>query len=73
MRIFRHLGGRVLKKIMFVLLPQMSGRSQALNMYRDFIRHGKKFTNYNFKEYVLRRSREEFRENKAISDPSKVR
>lgn len=38
-----------------------------MSLYRGLIRHGKQFSNYNFKEYVLRRAREDFRLNRSAS------
>ena len=45
---------------------------QAINLYRNLLRYGKKFSNYNFREYALRRTREDFRLNRGVTDPSKI-
>ena len=45
---------------------------QAISLYRNLFRYGKKFSNYNFREYVLRRTREDFRVYRSVTDPSKV-
>ena len=42
-------------------------RGANLTLYRDLLRAARGFTNYNFRDYALRRVREEFREARAIS------
>ena len=46
-------------------------KAEVLSLYRGLIRHGSKFSNYNFKEYVLRRARTDFRQN-ASASPAEV-
>ncbi|KAJ3266808.1 hypothetical protein HDU77_010189 [Chytriomyces hyalinus] len=38
--------------------------SQTLSLYRSLLRSSRIFTNYNFRSYVYRRSRDAFRENR---------
>ncbi|KAG7867861.1 hypothetical protein KL918_002458 [Ogataea parapolymorpha] len=42
----------------------MASAQEILSLYRQFLRYSRKFENYNFREYFLRRSREEFRKLK---------
>ena len=42
----------------------------ARGLYRDLIRASKGFSNYNFREYTLRRVRESFREGVTLADSS---
>ncbi|KAA8497624.1 Tropinone reductase-like [Porphyridium purpureum] len=44
----------------------------VLRLYRELLKQGRGFADYNFREYSLRRVREEFRANKSISDPEVV-
>jgi len=50
----------------------MSGpaRVTVLNLYRQMLKASKSFNSYNFREYSLRRTREEFRTNKNVTDPA---
>mmetsp|Transcript_42143 Transcript_42143/g.89934 ORF Transcript_42143/g.89934 Transcript_42143/m.89934 type:complete len:81 (+) Transcript_42143:2-244(+) len=41
-------------------------------MYRGFVRAGRKFYDYNMREYVLRRTRERFSAAKGEKDSSKL-
>ncbi|CEP15276.1 hypothetical protein [Parasitella parasitica] len=45
---------------------------KVLSLYRDFIRHGSKFSSYNFRDYTLRRSRDAFRANMTETSPEKI-
>ena len=47
-------------------------RPEILSLYRQIIKNSKKFTNYNFREYFLRRSSLEFKRNMNLSDPSQI-
>ncbi len=47
-------------------------RKQTLQLYKQFLRHGKNYNNYNFREFVMRRAREEFRDNKSLTDPERI-
>ena len=47
-------------------------KSDVLHLYRNLLRNSKKFCNYNFREYFLRRTKEDFKFHKNESDPSKV-
>ncbi|KAI8389465.1 hypothetical protein BD560DRAFT_381731 [Blakeslea trispora] len=50
----------------------MATSQQVLSLYRNFIRHGKKFSAYNFRDYTLRRSRDAFRANMNETSPEKI-
>jgi len=45
---------------------------QALSLYRQLLRHSNRFANYSFREYGKRRTRDAFRENRNIEDPSRI-
>jgi hypothetical protein len=45
---------------------------QKLNLYRNLIREGRQLTNYNFREYALRRTRDGFRINQNLTDEAKI-
>ncbi|TQS39096.1 hypothetical protein Golomagni_00385 [Golovinomyces magnicellulatus] len=45
---------------------------QARAMYRQLLRHGEKFTSYNFREYAKRRTRDSFREYQNIQDSTMI-
>ena len=40
--------------------------------YRQLLRAGEGFQSYNFREYAKRRTRDAFRDNKAVEDPRQV-
>ncbi|KAJ9573695.1 hypothetical protein L9F63_008908 [Diploptera punctata] len=46
--------------------------SQALKLYKTLLRESQKFHSYNFRLYALRRIRDEFRENKSLTDSAKI-
>ncbi|CEI96528.1 hypothetical protein G6F70_007280 [Rhizopus microsporus] len=46
--------------------------NQVLSLYRQFLRHGKKFASYNFRDYTIRRSKDGFRANMNETDPEKI-
>ena len=46
----------------------MPSQAASVALYRDLLRASKGFTNYNFREYALRRVRETMRENASITD-----
>lgn len=41
-------------------------------LYKSLLREGKKFSNYNFRMYALRRVRDNFKENISESNPQKI-
>lgn len=47
-------------------------RSQALSLYRDLLRHGNKFSSYNFRAYAIRRSKDSFRAHQNETDPAVI-
>lgn len=47
-------------------------RPQVLKLYKQFVKNAKQFSDYNFREYFLRRTRSGFKENKSIQDPAKL-
>lgn len=47
-------------------------RSQTLSLYRDLLRHGNKFSNYNFRAYAVRRSKDAFRNHQNEADPTTI-
>ncbi|KAI9356921.1 hypothetical protein BD770DRAFT_389576 [Pilaira anomala] len=50
----------------------MSSNTKVLSLYRNFIRHGHKFSSYNFRDYTVRRSRDAFRANMNETSPDKI-
>jgi hypothetical protein len=46
--------------------------TRTLQLYRQLLRQSKTFSNYNIREYALRRVRVGFRENITEQDPAKV-
>jgi hypothetical protein len=40
--------------------------------YRQLLRQGNQFSAYNFREYAKRRTRDAFRENRAVDDPRRI-
>ncbi|CAF1180356.1 unnamed protein product [Adineta ricciae] len=49
-----------------------STRQSVLNLYRELLRECHKFSLYNYREYFLRRVREEFRQNRQMQDSAKI-
>jgi LYR motif-containing protein 4 len=45
---------------------------EVVTLYRTFLREGKKFPNYNIREYILRRSKEDFHLNAGQHDATTV-
>jgi len=50
----------------------MSSRAAVLRAYRGLLREGKGYNQYNYREYIQRRAKEEFRENRNIQDPKEI-
>jgi LYR motif-containing protein 4 len=50
----------------------MSNRSIVLKAYRESMRAAQGMTNYNFREYFIRRTRESFKERKTEMNSAKV-
>mmetsp|Transcript_16309 Transcript_16309/g.32623 ORF Transcript_16309/g.32623 Transcript_16309/m.32623 type:complete len:89 (-) Transcript_16309:174-440(-) len=46
--------------------------TEAVQLYRSLLRSSKLFSQYNFREYFLRRTREEFRAHRGESDAAKI-
>ncbi|GAA5807139.1 hypothetical protein MFLAVUS_000490 [Mucor flavus] len=46
--------------------------TKVLSLYRNFIRHGNKFSSYNFRDYTVRRSRDAFRANMTETSSEKI-
>lgn len=49
-----------------------SAAAEVKVLYRTFLRYGRTFPSYNIREYISRRAREGFRENKSLGSPSEV-
>ena len=47
-------------------------KREVLSLYKQLIREGSSFKQYNFREYAKRRIRDEFKENKNETDVDKV-
>ncbi len=45
---------------------------KSLSLYRSCLRESRKFTNYNFREYFIRRTRDAFKENQKLTDPTLI-
>ncbi|XP_076113182.1 LYR motif-containing protein 4-like isoform X1 [Mytilus galloprovincialis] len=51
----------------------MGSRSKALALYKQILQESKKFTSYNYRNYAIRKTRDEFRQNKEVTDPQKLK
>ena len=47
-------------------------RRAVLHIYRNLLKEGRKFQDYNFREYTLRRIRDSFKENKLETYKNKI-
>ncbi|XP_034243607.1 LYR motif-containing protein 4 [Thrips palmi] len=47
-------------------------RSEILTLYKSLLKEGRKFSNYNFRMYALRRVKDNFRENISETNPKKI-
>ncbi|ODV92659.1 hypothetical protein CANCADRAFT_22931 [Tortispora caseinolytica NRRL Y-17796] len=45
---------------------------EAAKLYRNILRYGKKFQDYNFRSYIVRRTRDGFREHQHETDSGKI-
>ncbi|XP_005092109.1 LYR motif-containing protein 4 [Aplysia californica] len=49
-----------------------STRTKVLSLYKELLKESKRVTDYNFRNYALRRTRDAFKENKAITDAGQI-
>jgi LYR motif-containing protein 4 len=49
-----------------------TSRTAILSLYRSLLRTGAQFSQYNFREYARRRTRDAFREHKNETDPQRL-
>jgi len=49
-----------------------TSRTAILSLYRSLLRAGGQFSQYNFREYARRRTRDAFREHKTETDPQRI-
>jgi len=47
-------------------------RAQTLQVYKQLMRHGRDYQGYNVREYIQRRVRDEFKQNKGLTDPDQI-
>lgn len=47
-------------------------RTQALQLYKQFMRNGRNYNGYNVREYIQRRVRDEFKQNKDLTNPADI-
>jgi len=47
-------------------------RRSVLNLYRNLLREGGKFQNYNFRQYALRKIRDSFHQHKYETETAKI-
>ncbi|XP_057365800.1 LYR motif-containing protein 4-like [Daphnia carinata] len=47
-------------------------KMEILRLYKQLLRESAKFPVYNFREYAIRRVKDDFRENKNLTDPGAV-
>ncbi|GLC41610.1 hypothetical protein PLESTB_000696900 [Pleodorina starrii] len=50
----------------------MSAAVEARALLRAFLRQGRRFPNYNIREYIRRRAKEGFHEAASVTDPAAV-
>lgn len=44
-----------------------------LKLYKTLLRYGSRFSDYNFREYAIRRTKDAFHEHKSETNPEKIR
>src|SRR5579862_2375191 len=49
-----------------------TSRQAILSLYRNLLRSGNEFSQYGFREYARRRTRDAFREHQNETDPAKI-
>jgi len=49
-----------------------TSRQAILSLYRNLLRTGNQFSQYGFREYAKRRTRDAFREHQRETDPEKI-
>lgn len=49
-----------------------TSRTAVLSLYRNLLRTGNQFSQYGFREYALRRTRDAFRQHKSETDPLRL-
>lgn len=49
-----------------------ASRTAVLSLYRNLLRTGGHFSQYGFREYARRRTRDAFREHRAETDPQRI-
>ncbi|KAK1266676.1 hypothetical protein QJS04_geneDACA000426 [Acorus gramineus] len=47
-------------------------RGEVLSLFRSLLKTVSKFSDYNIREYVKRRTIDAFRDNKSLSDPNSI-
>ncbi|XP_039430887.1 LYR motif-containing protein 4 [Culex pipiens pallens] len=47
-------------------------KMKVLSLYKQMLRESEKFSSYNYRMYALRRIRDAFRENKSLTDATKI-
>lgn len=50
----------------------MSTNLKVLKLYKNLLKESSKFTNYNFREYAIRKIKVEFRENLSEKNPINI-
>jgi hypothetical protein len=53
-------------------MSQSQQRLGVLRLYKQLLKESSKFNTYNFREFALRRVREDFRRNKSVADSQQV-
>eukprot|EP00906_Rhabdomonas_costata_P038415 RCo054193 len=55
------------------MAPAVPTRAQVLQLYRSLLKAGQRFPDYNFRAYTERIVKEDFRINRGVTDPQKLR
>ncbi|XP_053695830.1 protein bcn92 [Sabethes cyaneus] len=53
-------------------MSNVANKMKVLTLYKQMLRESQKFSSYNYRMYALRRIRDAFRDNKSLSDSSKI-
>lgn len=47
--------------------------NEVTQLYRQFLRYATRFSNYNFRDWAIRRTRDGFLANKGLTDPAEIK